>query len=120
MGSLSKLDFSAHMRSVRAPMLALLAGLLVVFAALHAQAQSRDELHGLSQDPGASYFATPKPGVGIKRATAIARKHTGGRVLSASPRQSGQVMHYRVRVLVGGERVVTVTVDQDGQIIRPD
>lgn len=101
-------------------MLTLLVCVVTMLAAPGANAQPRDDLQGISRDASSSYFGAAKPGIGIKRATAIARKHTGGRVLSASPRQAGQAMQYRVRVLVDGERVVTVTVDHDGQIIRPD
>ncbi|MEM7079277.1 MAG: hypothetical protein AAF513_11675 [Pseudomonadota bacterium] len=81
-------------------------------------AQTRDDLKGMSQDAN-SYFVPAKPvGISAEQATAIVREHTGGRVLSTNSRQVGQFMHYRVRVLVNGERVVTLTVDQRGRINR--
>ncbi len=80
-------------------------------------AQPLPNLNGITKEASASsnYFA-PQPGVTLKQATAIARKHTGGKVLSANPRKLGGVTEYRVRMLVDGERVVTLTVDSEGQI----
>ena len=72
---------------------------------------------GLPPDASSSYFA-PAPGIGIQQATDIVRRDIGGRVLSANPRRVGQNTQYRVRVLVDGERVVTVTVDHNGRILR--
>ena len=69
----------------------------------------------LTQDAANNSFA-PTSRVSLKQATAIARKHTGGRVLSANTKQRGAKVEYRVRMLVNGERVVTVTVDQSGQV----
>lgn len=95
--------------------------LLCALALLHPSvswAQTRDDLQGMGQEAN-SYFAPTKPaGISAQQATAIVRQHTGGRVLSTNPRQVGQFMHYRVRVLVNGERVVTLTVDQRGRIAR--
>ena len=100
--------------------------LLVVLAVLanpvHAQpandTRERNELkelRGLNPGTNGSRFA-PQPGVGIERATQIARKHTGGRVISATPLQRSDGTEYRVRMLVDGERVVTVTVDASGRV----
>lgn len=66
--------------------------------------------------PGVAQPGVAQPGINLREATAIARKHTGGKVLSANPRQRGAVMEYRVRMLVDGARVVTVTVDNHGQV----
>lgn len=80
-----------------------------------AVAQPLPNLNSISKDASTSYMA-PAPGISLQQATAIARKHTGGKVLSANPRQRGLLTEYRVRMLVDGERVVTLTVDNEGQI----
>ena len=69
----------------------------------------------LGQPPNSSGF-TSAPGISIERATSIARRETGGRVLSATPKQKSSGTEYRIRMLVDGERVITVTVDQHGRI----
>ena len=66
--------------------------------------------------PAAANGFAPAPGISIERATAIARKHTGGRVLSATPKQRSMGTEYRIRMLVDGERVMTVVVDHQGRI----
>lgn len=73
------------------------------------------ELRGLNPGNNGNRFA-PQPGVGLERATQIARQHTGGRVISATPHQRSDGTEYRVRMLVDGERVVTVTVDARGRV----
>ena len=78
-------------------------------------AESRVDLPDLARPPASNGFA-PAPGISLEKATAIARKHTGGRVLSATPKQRSNGTVYRIRMLVDGERVVTVTVDERGQI----
>ncbi|MEM7098085.1 MAG: PepSY domain-containing protein [Pseudomonadota bacterium] len=83
-------------------------------SAVHA-ANGLPTIKELTQDASNSNFA-PQSRVSLKQATAIARKHTGGRVLSANTKQRGAQVEYRVRMLVNGERVVTVTVDQAGQV----
>jgi len=65
--------------------------------------------------PSGNSFA-PAPGISIEKATAIARKHTGGRVLSATPKTRSSGTEYRIRMLVDGERVMTVVVDPKGRI----
>ncbi len=67
------------------------------------------------QPPNSSGF-TSTPGISIERATAIARRETGGRVLSATPKQRSTGTEYRIRMLVDGERVITVTVDERGRV----
>lgn len=95
--------------------LALGIALVCFFGQSHAAQSVENDVRGISTDATSSFFSSPS-GVSLRQATAIARKHTGGRVLSAnSLERSGQVEH-RVRMLVNGERVVTVTVDHEGQI----
>ena len=75
-------------------------------------------------DLGLKDLATPKgqsgfvssSGISMEKATSIARRNTGGRVLSASPQKRKAGTSYKVRMLVDGERVVTVTVDHQGRI----
>ena len=55
-------------------------------------------------------------GISLRQATAIARRDVGGRVLSANERYRSGGVEYRVRLLVDGERVVTVTVDGEGRL----
>lgn len=52
-------------------------------------------------------FVQNAPGLSVEEATAIARRQTGGRVLSAAPDGKNG---YRVRVLLDGGRVTTVIV----------
>lgn len=52
-------------------------------------------------------FVQNASGLSVEEATAIARRQTGGRVLSAAP--DGK-KGYRVRVLLDGGRVTTVIV----------
>ncbi|MEM9620322.1 MAG: hypothetical protein AAF993_01650, partial [Pseudomonadota bacterium] len=56
-------------------------------------AQPLPNLNTITKDASANYLA-PAPGISLQQATAIARKHTGGKVLSANPRQRGGVMEY--------------------------
>ncbi len=96
--------------------------LMLTFAVAGHAAQRADEtrelkeLRGLGQN-GGSQFA-PRPGVSLEQATQRARQATGGRVLSATPRQRSNGTEYRVRLLVDGERVITVTVDPRGRVKR--
>lgn len=78
-------------------------------------AQEQTDLPSMKPSSARQSFA-PAPGISLEKATSIARKHTGGRVLSASPRVRSQGTEYRVRMLVDGERVVTVTVDHRGRV----
>ncbi len=78
-------------------------------------AEKQTDLPSMKPSSARQSFA-PAPGISLEQATSIARKHTGGRVLSASPRVRSQGTEYRVRMLVDGERVVTVTVDHRGRV----
>jgi hypothetical protein len=93
----------------------LLGCLVLPVEAAPARNETRSELKDLANPAGSSSFA-PAPGVSLEKATSIARRHTGGRVLSATPKQRSAGTEYRVRMLVDGERVVTVTVDHKGRI----
>ena len=90
---------------------ALLAGYPVTASA----AEGLPTIKDLTRDASSNSFA-PQTRVSLKQATAIAREHTGGRVLSANTKQRGPQVEYPVRMLVNGERVVTVTVDHNGEI----
>jgi len=69
------------------------------------------------EEPATRNFA-PAPGtrgLTAEKATSLARQHTGGRVLSATPDDSGG---YRVRVLTDDGRVTTVRVSGSGRVKR--
>lgn len=78
-------------------------------------AKARNNIKDLAS-PAASTSFAPTPGISLEKATKIARQHTGGRVLSSTRRQRASGPEYRVRMLVDGERVITVTVDHKGRI----
>lgn len=80
----------------------LFGALFMLFVPLQATAATRDSL-----------FAQPR--VSASQAAAIVRGRHGGRVLSVVPSSRGEQQGYRVRILIGGERVKTVFVaDQNG------
>lgn len=56
-----------------------------------------------------------QPAISVEQATAIARRETSGRVLSATPVDGGN-RGYRVRVLLEGGRVTTVVIDRTGGV----
>ena len=56
-----------------------------------------------------------QPAISVEQATAIARRQTGGRVVSATPVDGGN-RGYRVRVLLDGGRVTTVVIDRSGGV----
>ena len=72
-------------------------------------------LKDLTKGAARNSFVQTAP-ISLKQATVIAREHTGGRVLSANTRQRAGVVEHRIRMLVNGERVVTLTVDAEGQV----
>ena len=59
-------------------------------------------------------------GVSLRQAMALAREDTGGRVLSSKSFNSGNqgAQIHQIRLLVDGERVVTVVVDAKGRVRR--
>ncbi len=78
---------------------------------------ARDDLKDLRPKSNSSHFFSPAAGgVSLQKATALVRKSTGGRVLSATTNHRSSGIEHRVRVLVDGERVITVTVDANGRI----
>ena len=88
---------------------------MMSFTAYSQAAPALPTLQDFTKDASSNSFTT-RSRVSLKQATGIARKHTGGRVLSAHTKQRGAAVEYRVRMLVNGERVVTVTVDQSGHV----
>ncbi|XOV82985.1 MAG: PepSY domain-containing protein [bacterium] len=102
--------------------LPVLAGVLLLFTMLTLPvyaAEPRDGLSSVEQprnglSSGQSF--APAPGISIDKATSLARQQVGGRVLSATPKQRGGHTVYRVRMLIDGERVITVTVDHQGRV----
>jgi hypothetical protein len=62
-------------------------------------------------------FVQSAPGMSVEEATAIARRQTGGRVLSAAP--DGK-KGYRVRVLLDGGRVTTIVVPEKRNTRKSD
>ncbi len=75
------------------------------------------KIQDLTKDASTQNGFAPQPGLSLKEATRIAKTYTGGgRVLSASPMLKPQGVEYRVRMLVDGERVVTITVDNRGRV----
>ena len=76
---------------------------------------------GLAADGGAAKgargFASSQ--ISLEQAVVIAKQKRGGRVLSArseATNGAGTARHH-VRLLVGGERVVTVIVGSNGRIV---
>ena len=64
--------------------------------------------------------STQAAGVSLRQAMAIARENTGGRVLSSKSFNSGNqgAQIHQIRLLVDGERVITVVVDAQGRVRR--
>jgi len=94
----------------------LLLPLVVACLCLPAHAAERNGINELPRHQSSGNSFAPAPGISIDKATAIARKQTGGRVLSATSRQRATGIEYHIRMLVDGERVITVTVDHQGHI----
>ena len=58
--------------------------------------------------------------INLNQAVRIVRKESGGKVLSAkSVRSPNGSLRHHVRVLVDGQRVTTLVVDQQGRLQRP-
>ena len=70
----------------------------------------------------AALLKTPRKrsGVSVRRAIALAQEETGGRVLSSKSFNGGAqgAQIYQIRLLVEGERVITVVVDAKGRVRR--
>ena len=71
---------------------------------------------GLLKTPGSSAAG----GLSLRQAMSLAREDTGGRVLSSKSFNSGSqgVQIHQIRLLVDGERVITVVVDAKGRLRR--
>ena len=114
------MDNTDKLKPLKHPL--VLMGMLFMSMLLAVPGQAAEPRDGLSavEQPrnglSAGHGFAPMPGISIDQATSIARKQVGGRVLSATPKQRGNNTVYRVRLLVDGERVVTVTVDQQGSV----
>ncbi|MFK7913209.1 MAG: PepSY domain-containing protein [Pseudomonadales bacterium] len=55
-------------------------------------------------------------GISVERAARIARRQTGGRVLSTNRVRRGSEAGVEVRLLINGSRVTKVFVDGDGEV----
>jgi len=66
--------------------------------------------------PASTNSFAPAAGISVEQATTIARRHTRGRVLSTTPKRMANGMAYKVRMLVDGERVVTLLVGPKGRV----
>ena len=95
--------------------LAALCGACLLALGMAGHAAQPSDIQPISTDPTSNFFSAGGS-VSLRQATAIAREHTGGRVLSANSEQRGGRTEHRVRMLINGERVVTVTVDDEGHI----
>ena len=104
-------------KTISTMLLALILGAATMLGSMPADAaQGRNPLKELAKPQnGANSFA-PRSSISLERATTIARQRTGGRVLSATEARRGGMPEYRIRMLVDGERVVTVVVDDSGRI----
>ena len=71
----------------------------------------------------ANAFVQPNRSVGrfvnLNQAIRIAQEESGGQILSAkSVRAADGSQRHRIRVLVDGQRVTTMEVDQGGRVLR--
>jgi len=78
---------------------------------------------GIQAPTNANAFMQPNRPAGrfvnLNQAIRIAQEESGGQVLSAkSVRGPDGSQRHRIRVLVDGERVTTVVVDQRGRLLR--
>jgi hypothetical protein len=69
-----------------------------------------------AQQAQPQYYTKPSGGVSLEQAADMVRRHTGGRVLSATPVNKGGERGYNVRVLVDGKRVKQYYVDSEGRL----
>ena len=72
--------------------------------------------HGAEKTPATTRFSS-QPLMTAERAAGVARRETGGRVLSVTPLEGGH-RGFRVRLLLDGGRVTTVLVGPGGGV-RP-
>ncbi|MBV1905798.1 MAG: hypothetical protein KUG75_06950 [Pseudomonadales bacterium] len=64
-------------------------------------------------EPVISRVIMQKSTISMQQATAIVRRATGGRIVSASPTKDGG---FKVRVVLDGGRVKTYKVDRNGNM----
>ncbi len=69
--------------------------------------------HAENTDPVFAQQLAQQSGLSMQEATAIVRRATRGRVVSASPTKNGG---YKVRVVLDGGRVKTYKVDRNGRM----
>jgi hypothetical protein len=69
--------------------------------------------HAENTSPVLAQQLAQQPGLSMLEATAIVRRATRGRVVSASPTKNGG---YKVRVVLDGGRVKTYKVDRNGRM----
>ena len=89
-------------------------GALMLLLAAFATCISPSTACGAEKTPGAKRLVA-QPLATPETASAIARRQTGGRVLSVTPLEGGQ-RGYRIRLLLDGGRVTTVLVDAQGSV----
>lgn len=88
---------------------------LVVLSAIATAAPAQaDVAFAITAKSTASNFVGNQPGVSARQAAAAARDKVGGRVISVKPKKGGE--GFRVRMLVEGGRVITVNVDEKGNV----
>lgn len=73
-------------------------------------------LQASAQQAQPQYYTKPAGGITLEQAADTVRRHTGGRVLSATPVTKGGERGYNVRVLVDGKRVKQYYVDAEGRL----
>ncbi len=100
----------------------LLVVLGVVFAAVPTLAIAARG-PGIQAPTNANAFVQPNRSAGrfvnLNQAIRIAQEESGGQVLSAkSVRGPNGAQRHRIRVLVDGQRVTTMVVDQQGRVLR--
>lgn len=61
-------------------------------------------------------LAPNQPGISLEKALDIVRRKYGGRVLSATPVNSGDKKGFNVRMLLDGKKVKKVFVDSQGRV----
>lgn len=90
-------------------------GLLLVLAMLAGNG-APSFARAAEKDPAAKQLIA-RPAMTAESAAGVARRETGGRVLSVTPLEGGQ-QGWRVRLLLDGGRVTTVLVDPRGGVRR--
>ncbi|MGI9325467.1 MAG: PepSY domain-containing protein [Pseudomonadales bacterium] len=115
--------FQCHNNSVstqrwRLPALALLlcAALGTTLSSHAAPSWLDPQLQPSTLAPQSNLAPVNPPGISIERAAKIAKRTTGGRVLSTSRKLRGGEPGVEVRLLINGSRVTKVFVDSEGEV----